>query len=302
MESLAAIGGPCFNPTMTKSPAPHRERSRQAGSAVGVLVVFLVVATLIVLLGIKFHRLSERSGPAAPATTPAPGTPAADSQAKQVSQATPTPAQTQADLERATAGMAQLQVQLDKAKSDQADLQAKLEQSKSDSGLLQTQLDSAKAESADLQAQLDKARVQATDLRAQLTQSASDRSQALAQLDQAKTQATDLETRLQKSESHLAQVQPQIVRGRRLPIRTWIEKVRGSAFQLVNGRTSFTLHINNLYLEPVSIDLTITSGDRTITQTNTIGGGVTLNLERLAPGDKVSIGGEGYDTVNVAVH
>lgn len=290
---------------MSTSSAPHNEKSRQAGSAVGVLVVFLVVATLIVLLGIKFHRLSERSTPAAPgapSTTPAPGTPAAGAQSKPVNQATPTPAQTQADLDRATAAMAQLQVQLDKAKSDQADLQAKLEQSKVDSGQLQTQLDSAKAESADLQAQLDKARVQATDLRSQLTQSASDRSQALAQLDQAKTQATDLETRLQKSESYVAQVQPQIVRGRRLPIRTWIEKVRGSAFQLVNGRTSFTLHINNLYLEPVSIDLTITSGDRTITQTNTIGGGVTLNLERLAPGDKVAIGGDGYDTVNVAVH
>jgi septal ring factor EnvC (AmiA/AmiB activator) len=283
---------------MNASTYLHKEKHQQAGSAVGVLLVIIGLAIVVILLAIKFHRLDAKSAPASPGTQ---GVPAADSQAQKSAQAKPDLAQAQADLDRAVAATAQLQAQLDKAKSVQADLQSQLDQSRNAGTQLQSRLDSAKAESADRQSQLDKAKAQAEDLRSQITQAAAEKSRLVAQLDQATKQSADLQARLQKSEGYVAQIQPLLVRARHLPVRTSLEKVRGSPFELVNGRTSFTLHINNPFLEPLSVDLTIVHGGRTVSQTNTIAGGATLNLEKLAVGDKVTIGGDQYEPVNVTM-
>ena len=78
-----------------------------------------------------------------------------------------------------------------------------------------------------------------------------------------------------------------------MPVTTSLEKVQG-------GR-SFTLHINNLYLQPVSVDISITGADKARSQHSIIGSGATQNVEKLAAGESVSITSEGYDPVKLTV-
>jgi hypothetical protein len=102
----------------------------------------------------------------------------------------------------------------------------------------------------------------------------------------------DLQARLQKAEADITQLQPLLLKARHMPVTTSLEKTHG-------GRRS-TLHINNLYLQPVTVVITV-SGPQTRSQNNVIGGGATLSVEDLASGDNVVIASEGYDSVNVAV-
>ena len=118
------------------------------------------------------------------------------------------------------------------------------------------------------------------------------KAQALAaQLDQAKIQSMDLQSRLQKAEGEIAELQPLLLKARHMPVTTSLEKVHG-------GR-SFTLHINNLNVQPLSVNVSITGPDKARSQTNIIGASATLNVEKLAPGETVVIASDGFDPVTL---
>ncbi len=282
---------------MKASKTPAAQRRLQAASFGTIFTVILCVAILVLLVVYKINRLNEKPAPASPAAA-AVQSPDAEQKAAPAGNSA---SLTQAELDKATAATVQLQAQLDKAKADQADLQAQLSQSRKDSSDLQSRIDAASAEAGNLRGQLEKAQAEAAGLKSQLAGSETEKSRLTGQLEQAKNLSADLQAKLQKSEGYITDVHPLLVRARHLPVRTSLEKVHGSPFELVNGRSSFTLHINNLFLEPLEVDLTIVHGDRTLSQSNTIGGGATLDLEKLAPGDKVTIGGDRYDPVKVTV-
>lgn len=285
---------------MKASKNPSAQPRLQAASFGTVFTIILCVAVLILLVVYKINRLNEKPAPA-PASSPAGAAQSPDAEQKAAGPAANSASLTQAELDKATAAAVQLQAQLDKTKAEAADLQAQLGQSKKASADLQSRVEAAQAEAGDLKAQLEKARAEAGGLRSQLAAAETEKSRLAGQLEQAKGVSADLQSKLQKSEGYITEVHPLLVRGRHLPVRTSVEKVYGSPFELVNGRSSYTLHINNLFLEPLAVDLTIVHGDRTVSQSNTIGGGATLNLEKLASGDKVTIGGDRYDPVNVTV-
>jgi chaperonin cofactor prefoldin len=285
---------------MKASKKPAAQRRLQGASFGTILTVILCVAILVLLVVYKINRLNVKPAPA-PASPAAGGAQTPDAEQKTAGPAGNSASLTQVELDKATAATVQLQAQIDMAKADQADLQAQLGQSRKASADLQSRIDAANAEAGDLRAQLAKALAEAGGLKSQLAGAETDKSRLAGQLEQAKSVSADLQAKLQKSEGYITDVHPLLVRARHLPVRTSLEKVHGSPFELVNGRSSFTLHINNLFLEPLEVDLTIVHGDRTLSQSNTIGGGATLDLEKLAPGDKVTIGGDRYDPVKVAV-
>ena len=74
-----------------------------------------------------------------------------------------------------------------------------------------------------------------------------------------------------------------------------------TSFEKIHGGRSFTLHISNLYLQPLSVDISITGPEKTRSQSNVIGGGGTLAVEKLAAGENVVIASDGYDPVNLTV-
>ncbi len=276
------------------------ERRLRAASFGAIFTVILCLAVLILLVVYKVNRLNGKAVPAQNAPSGG-GAPNPDGQPKASGPLKTDAGLAQAELDKATAAVVQLQAQLDKAKADQADLQSQLSQSKNASTELQSRINADAAEAGDLRAQLAKSQAEADGLKSRLTDTESAKSQLAGQLEQAKNLSADLQAKLQKSEGYITEVHPLLVRARHLPIRTSLEKVHGSPFELVNGRSSFTLHINNLFLEPLEVDLTIIHGERNVSQSNTIAGGATLALEKLASGDKVTIGGDRYEPVNVAV-
>ncbi|HXQ80315.1 MAG TPA: hypothetical protein VN775_03320 [Opitutaceae bacterium] len=273
---------------MNDATTPQQEKTRSPGSCYALLAGCLVLAIVIIVLGVKVHRLNAQA-----AQVP-------DLQA-QVTQAKSDTALAQAELDKAKAASTLVQSQLDKAKSQQSDLQSQLVQSKAASTQMQSQLDKAKAQSTDLQSQLDKAKAQSADLQAQLSQAAAGSSQLLSQLDQEKSRSMDLQSRLQKAESEIAQAQPLILKARQMPVTTSLEKSHGGPFDLASARGSFTLHIKNLHPQPVSVAITIAGPEKTRSQTNTIGVGATLNVDKLSAGEKVVIASEGYDPVALTV-
>jgi DNA repair exonuclease SbcCD ATPase subunit len=272
--------------TMNDATAPHRAGSRRAGSVLGILAAFLFLAIVILVLLGKVHRLNSKlqQGP--------------DTQ-RQLDQAKSDVAQAKAELEKASAAPAALQAQLDKAKGQQAALQSQVDQLKGASEQHQLKLDEARAQSAELQAQLDRVKVQLGVLQAQLSQAASRSSQLLAQLDQEKARSLDLQSQLQKTKGDIAQLQPVVEKARHMPIKTSFEKILGGPFEIVSAARSLTLHVNNLYLEPLSVDIAITSAGNTRSLSRTIEAGATLNIEKLADGDTVVISSEGYDPVSL---
>jgi hypothetical protein len=285
---------------MKASRITAADRRLRAASFGTVFTVILCIAVLILLVVYKINRTNEKHGPAQ--DTPASGSaPNAGSAQKPAGPAGTEASLAQAELDKATAAAVQLQAQLDKAKADQADLLAQLGQSRKSSADLQSRVDAAGAETAELRSQLEKAQAEATGLTSQLAAGEAERSRLAGQLEQAKNRSADLQAKLQKAQDDITDLHPVLVRGRHLPIRTAVEKVHGSAFELVNGRSSFTLQIYNLFLEPLEVDLTIVHGGRTISQSNTIAGGAALALEKLASGDKVTIAGDRYDPVSVTV-
>jgi len=247
----------------------------RAGSFIWMLAACAILAIVIIVFGVKVHRLNAKLA----------------SSQEQLTQSKSDATQAQTDLTKAKSQVADLQTQLDKAKGQQADLQVQLDKSKAQQTEIQAQLDRSKAQSTDLQAQLDKAKVQSADLQAQLNQATSGSSQLLTQLDQAKIQSMDLQSRLQKAEGEIAELQPLLLKARHMPVTTSLEKVHG-------GR-SFTLHINNLNVQPLSVNVSITGPDKARSQTNIIGASATLNVEKLAPGETVVIASDGFDPVTL---
>jgi hypothetical protein len=79
---------------------------------------------------------------------------------------------------------------------------------------------------------------------------------------------------------------------RYLPVTTWLDKVE-------EGR--FTLHIGNLYLQPLRVAITIAGPEATRTQSCVVGAGATLHIKNLASGERVSIAGPGNDPVILTV-
>lgn len=270
-----------------------------AGSAGRVLLVVLGTALVIaiIILTQRSRTRSEEAMPAPPAAT-TPSMPGG------ASRTAATPAQAglvQAALDKANAANVRIQSDLDKAKSEAADLKSRLAQANAASDQLQAQVEAGHAEAAGLRGQIEKANSDANGLRAELASTQSQRTALEKRLELATAQGSDLQARLRKSEAYAASIQPLLARARHLPIHTSSEKVLGSPFELVNGRSSYTLHVSNLSLEPINVDLTIVTAGHTISQSNTIAGGATLNIERLAAGAKVSIGSDTYETVSLTV-
>jgi len=260
---------------MNDAKTPDHEKTTNRKPMLGLLIACIVLAVVAVFHMVKIHGLNAKL---------------ADTQ-KQLAQAKSDGAQAQTELDKAKTASADLQDQLTKAKGQQADLQSQLDQSKEASVQLQAQLDKAKAAAVDQQAQLDKSKAQAADFQSQLNQATAGSTQLLSQLDQAKIQSMDLQSRLQKAEADLAQLQPMLLKVGRMPVATSFEKESW-------GR-GLTLHVNNLAQKPLTVNITITGGDNTRRQSNVIGAGATLNVEKVAAGDKVVIASDGYESVDV---
>jgi len=265
------------------------EPASQRGSMLAVLAVCLGLAILVVVLSLRVHRLN---------TQVAKG---AETQQQAAPPAKPENTQALADLDKAKGVLAQLQSKLDKAAAQQGELQSDLGKAKARSADLQSQLDKAKALSADLQSQLDLARSQSADLQSRLDQAASRSSQLLSQLDQEKGRSADLQSRLQRAEGEIAGLQPLIHRARHMPVATSVERVQGSLFGLAASHGSLTLHINNLSLDPLQVNITVAGPEANRSVSGTIAGGTTLDIVKLAAGEKVAIASESYDTVSVDI-
>ena len=112
----------------------------------------------------------------------------------------------------------------------------------------------------------------------------------LTELDQTKIQSLDLQARLQKAEADIAQLQPMLLKARHMPVAATFEKTRGD---------HFTMHVNNLDQQPVTVNVTISGGGKTHSQTNVIGAGATLNVEKLSAGDDVTVASDGYEPLKL---
>jgi len=209
---------------------------------------------------------------------------------KQLAQSAAAATQAQAELAQAKAASAQLQSQLQKADSQQTDLQTQLDQSKVAADHLQSLADEEKAHGADLQSQLDKAKAQVSDMQ---TQIADDSAGSAALLEQTKSLNADTQAQLKKSQDDISQLQSWFVKARHLPVTT--------AFEKVDGGRSFTLHVSNLYAQPLSVGIAITGAVNTRTQKNSIDGSATLDVEKLTAGENVVISSDGYDPVTLSV-
>lgn len=259
--------------------ATHQKKRNQAGSSyryrIPAACLVLAIAALFIVLGVKIHRLKAEVA----ATQ------------KQLAQARTETTQTQAELDKDKAASNGLQSQLDQAKSQRSQLQSQVDVAKTATTELQSKLDREKESSTDLQAELNKDKAHADELQTRLDQATAASTQQLTELNQAKIMALDLQSRLQKAESDIAELQPLLLKAGHMPITTSFEKAQG-------GR-SFTLHINNLYLQPLSVGVSISGGEKPRSQYNIIGAGATQNVEKLAAGETVVITSEGYDPVKL---
>jgi septal ring factor EnvC (AmiA/AmiB activator) len=261
---------------MPNAKTTYLERAKNAGEFLGIIAACLALALvlLVIAFAVKVHSKNAVI---------------ADTQ-KQLTQAKADTAKVQAELDKDKAGTVELQAQLDKAKDD---LKKKDELATLVAAQEKTQEDKAKGASTQLIGQLEADKAHAADLQAQLDQAAAGSAQLNAQLSQEKIKSMDLQARLQKAEGDIAELQPMLLKTGHMPVTTSVEKTQG-------GRT-FTLHINNLYLQPVSVDVAITGANKTRSQHNIIGSGATQNVEKLAAGDNVVITSEGYDPVKLTV-
>lgn len=263
------------NHSVNQATARHQQRQRQSGLFLALVGALLLLAVVFIVHALKVHKLEHELS---------------DTQ-KQLTQAQNDAKQAHADLDKAQGHASDLQSQLDQAKSHAADLQAQLDQTKQSTGQMSAQLDKSKADYADLQTKLNSSKAQAADLQNQVTQANSGSAQLVTQLDQAKIQNMDLQTKLQKAENDLTQLQPLLLRARHIPLTTSLDKHGGS----------YVLHVKNLYLEPISVDVSISGPEKTRSQTNVIGGGESLAIDKLALGDNVVVSSDGYDPINLTV-
>jgi hypothetical protein len=256
---------------------PKLDKARKRGPLLGILITWLLLAVITIILAVRVHSLDAKLS----------------NTQKQLDKAKSDGAAAQAELDKAKTAATDLQDQLTKAKSQQADTQTQLDQSKEAVSQLQGQLDKAKAVAVDQQAQLDKAKAQAADFQGQLNQATAGSRQLLSQLDQYKIQSMDLQSRLQKAESDLAQLQPLLLKAGRMPVATSFEKEKWGH--------GFILHVNNLQQQPLTVNVTIVGPDNTRRQSNVIGAGGTLNVEKLATGDRVTVASDGFESVQTTV-
>lgn len=265
---------------MNNATDRYLEKIKPAGYFFAILAACLAFALVIIVLvlGVKIRHQ---------------GVQIADMQ-KQLTQAGTDAAQAQSELAKAKTASTAMQAELDKAKDQQAQLQSQLEVSKIASAQVQTQADKAKGVSTELQSQVDSGKAESVALRTQLDQATAGATQLITQLNQAKIQSLDLQARLQKAEGDIAALQPLLLKTGHMPITTSLGKA-------ADGR-SFTLHLTNLYPQPVSVDIAITGADKTRSRHSIIGGSATQDIDKLAAGDVVSITSEGYDPLKLTVH
>jgi multidrug efflux pump subunit AcrA (membrane-fusion protein) len=265
--------------TMNNVVASYREKIKQSGSFLAILSasLLLVILVLFIGFGVKVHHLKTQL---------------ADFE-RQLAESKSQATQAQTELGTAKAAVTDLQNQLTKTKSQQTYVQAQLDESKNTLTELRAQLDQGKVAATQLQTQLDKDKIHSTELQTQLDEVNSGSMQLLTQLNQAKIQSMDLQTRLQKAESDIAELQPLLLKTGHMPVTTSFERIRGG--------DNFTLHINNLYQQPVSVDVSVTGTKRTRSQHDIIGSGATQNVDKLAAGENVVITSAGYEPVRLTV-
>jgi len=254
-----------------------KENAWRSRPLIGILAACAVLAVVIIILGIKVGSLDNRV--------------AADQ--KQLADAKAAATQAQTQLDQAKAATTDLQAQLDKANAQVTDAKAQLDLAREASARLQVVMDRAKVQLADLQSQLDKSKAQSADLLDQLGQATAGSAQMLTQLDQDKIQAMDLQSRLQKAESDIAQLQPLLLKAGHIPVT--------ASFERFNGGRNFTLHINNLYPEPISVDVAVAGATVKRSQSGVIGGSGTFDVEKLTAGESVVIASSGYASMNLTV-
>jgi septal ring factor EnvC (AmiA/AmiB activator) len=258
----------------------HKEDRRRTG-AFALLATFVgcvVFGLLLIMVGVKLsHRNAQL----------------ADVQ-KQLDEAKKDGASAQADLEKAKQSAADLQTQLTKAKGQVTDMQSQLDLANSKTTDLQNQVDRAKAQMADVQGQLDKSKAQSADLQNQLAQNAAGSQQLLTQLDQAKIQAMDQDSKLQKAQADIAALQPMLLKVRHMPVTT--------SFEAEHWGKGVTMHVNNLDQQPLNVKVTVSGQGSPRSQSNVIGAGATLNVDKLAAGENVVVASDGYDPLNLTVH
>lgn len=242
-------------------------------------ILLIVTSVLTIFLLVMVLVFAERSRQAEAKTT--------DVQ-KQLTDAKNETNRVQKELDRIKATQGDLQSQLDKARADlnrqealaketQAQAQGDLDQSKGTVQQLMTQLDEEKKHSAGLQQQID--------------QGTANASQLQTQLNSAKIQVVDLQGRLEKAENDLSSLQPLLMKARRLPVTTSVEH---------SGR-NYTLHIANLYMQPLSVDVALGEGAKARSEHAVLGAGGSRNFDHLAAGENIVITSDGYDPVKLAV-
>jgi hypothetical protein len=258
------------------TPSQPKHKAVKAGISVGILAVFLVLAILALVLGVKVsHRNTQ----------------IADLQ-KQLTDAKALAAKEQSDLDSASSASDDLKTQLAKATSAQADLKAQVDQASVAASQQQALIDRDKALQADLQSRLDKSEIQSAAFKSQLNEATAGSARMLTELDQSKIQALDLQEKLHKAEADIAQLQPLLLKAHHMPVTAVFEKTHGDRY---------TLHVNNLDQQPVTVNLTIVDAGKTRSQSNVIGAGATLNVEKLAAGDNVTVASDGYDPLTLTV-
>jgi hypothetical protein len=81
-----------------------------------------------------------------------------------------------------------------------------------------------------------------------------------------------------------------LLKARHMPVTTSFEKTHGD---------HLTLHVSNLDQQPVTVNVTIADAGKTRSQSNVIGAGATLNVEKLAAGDDVTVASDGYEPLKL---
>jgi uncharacterized phage infection (PIP) family protein YhgE len=261
------------NPQKNESTKPEHKNSR-ARLSVGILAVYLILAIVIVVQAVKVHGLNSQ----------------VTGLQKQLTDSTAATAKAQADLQNASSSSDQLKAQLATATTAQAEMKAQVDQAQIAAAQQQAQIDKDKAQLTDIQGQLDKSQAQSGAFKSQLDQATTGSYQMLTELDQAKIKAMDLQARLAKAEDQLAELQPLLLKARHIPVTTSLERKSGD---------TFTLHVSNVDPQPVSVNLTIADAGKIRTQSNVIGAGAILNVDKLTAGENVTIASDGYDPLNV---
>lgn len=259
---------------MSDEKTNHQHHDRRAGVSAGILAALLVFPILSLVLAVKVHSRDAQ---------------VADLQ-KQLADSKSQASKAQADLDKASSGTDDLKAQLAKALGAEDDLKAQLGRDALVANQQQAQVDKDKALQADLQARLDRSDAQSAAFKSQLDQTTAGSAQMLTELNQAKIQTLDLQARLQKAEADIAQLQPMLLKARHMPVAASFEKTRGDRL---------TLHVNNLDQQPVTVSVAIDDAGKTRSQSNVIGAGATLSIEKISAGDRVTVSSDGYDPLKL---